>query len=85
MSSTRLVQLSSVGYFGRAMTEEATKPLDPEFLAMLVCPESRKPLVQRGDRLLCKESGKAYRIIDGIPNLIVEEAERITDAELATL
>lgn len=52
---------------------------------MLVCPESRKPLVQRGDRLLCKESRKAYRIIDGIPNLIVEEAERITDAELAEL
>ena len=67
------------------MSEDSAQPLDPEFLAMLVCPESRKPLVQRGDRLLCKESRKAYRIIDGIPNLIVEEAERITDAELAEL
>jgi hypothetical protein len=67
------------------MSEGETKPLDPDFLAMLVCPESRKPLIQRGDRLLCKESRKAYRIIDGIPNLIVEEAERITDAELAEL
>jgi hypothetical protein len=67
------------------MTEESAKPLDPDFLAMLVCPESHKPLIQRGDRLLCKESRKAYRIIDGIPNLIVEEAERITDAELAEL
>jgi uncharacterized protein YbaR (Trm112 family) len=67
------------------MTEDSTKPLDPDFLAMLVCPETHKPLVQRGDRLLCKESRKAYRIIDGIPNLIVVEAERITDAELAEL
>lgn len=67
------------------MNEGETKPLDPDFLAMLVCPESRKPLIQRGGRLLCKESRKAYRIIDGIPNLIIEEAERITDAELAQL
>jgi uncharacterized protein len=66
------------------MTESTTQ-LDAEFLAMLVCPESHKPLVLKGNRLLCKESRKAYRIEDGLPILIVEEAERITDAELATL
>ncbi|MCG3184001.1 MAG: hypothetical protein ICCCNLDF_02113 [Planctomycetes bacterium] len=59
--------------------------LDPEFLAMLVCPESHKPLVLKGNRLLCKESRKAYRIEDGIPILLIDEAERITDAELAEL
>lgn len=59
--------------------------LDPEFLAMLVCPQSRKPLILKGDRLLCKESRLAYRIEDGIPNLLVSDAERITDAELAEL
>ncbi len=52
---------------------------------MLVCPESRKPLILKGNRLLCKESRKAYRIEDGIPNLLIEEAERISDAELAEL
>ncbi len=72
------------------MTEPAPQPqqtnqLDPEFLAMLVCPESRKPLILKGNRLLCKESRKAYRIEDGIPNLLIEEAERISDAELAEL
>lgn len=72
------------------MTEEATSEKDPdrlspEFVAMLVCPESRKPLVQKGNRLLCKESRKAYRIEDGIPILLIDEAERITDAELAEL
>jgi uncharacterized protein YbaR (Trm112 family) len=74
-----------------AMSEEATSEakdenqLSPEFVAMLVCPESRKPLVQKGNRLLCKESRKAYRIEDGIPILLIDEAERITDAELADL
>jgi len=67
------------------MTEPETKPLDPDFLAMLVCPESREPLVQRGNRLLCKASRKAYRIEDGIPILLVEEAEALTEAELADL
>lgn len=71
------------------MTEDTTNQpateLNPEFLKLLVCPESRQPLVQRGNRLLCKASGKAYRIEDGIPILLVDEAERITDAELATL
>jgi uncharacterized protein YbaR (Trm112 family) len=66
------------------MTESTTQ-LDPDFLAKLVCPESHKPLVQKGNRVLCKESRKAYRIEDGFPILIVEEAERITDAELASL
>lgn len=60
-------------------------PLKPEFLAMLVCPQSHKPLVQKGNRLLCKESGLAYRVEDGIPILLIDEAERITEAELAEL
>ena len=64
------------------MTAETGKPsapnLDPEFVAMLRCPASGEPLVLEGDRLVCKESGKAYRIEDGIPILLVEEAESIT-------
>ncbi len=67
------------------VSSETKAGLSPEFLAMLVCPKSRKPLVQKGSRLLCKESGLAYRIEDGIPILLIEEAERITDAELAEL
>jgi uncharacterized protein YbaR (Trm112 family) len=66
-------------------TQPQAAGLDPEFLAMLVCPQSRKPLVLKGNRLLCKESGLAYRIEDGIPILLIEEAERISDAERAEL
>ena len=46
--------------------------------ALLRCPASGEPLVLEGDRLVCKASGKAYRIEDGIPILLVEEAESIT-------
>lgn len=71
------------------MTEDSEKTVEtalkPEFLAMLVCPKSHKPLVQKGNRLLCKDSGLAYRIEDGIPILLADEAERITDAELKEL
>lgn len=85
-----LVQPRPVAYYRATMTEAAPQPqpapkLDPEFLAMLVCPESRKPLILKGDKLYCKESRKAYRIDDGIPILLVEEAIRISDAELAEL
>ncbi|MHC4841425.1 MAG: Trm112 family protein [Planctomycetota bacterium] len=59
--------------------------LRPEFMAMLRCPESKAPLVLKGDRLLCKESRKAYRITNGIPNLIIEEAESLSDEEIASL
>jgi len=53
--------------------------IDPEFLAILRCPLSRAPLVLEGDRLLCYESRKAYRIEDGFPVLLIEEAEEIPE------
>ncbi|GIK51092.1 MAG: hypothetical protein HPKKFMNG_03024 [Planctomycetes bacterium] len=61
---------------------ETANTVDPELLALLVCPLSRRPLVQVGDRLLCYESRKAYRIEDGIPIMLVEEATDIPESEL---
>lgn len=60
----------------------ATGGLDPELLALLVCPLTHKPLVLRGDELLCYESRKAYRIEDGIPVMLIDEARPIADSEL---
>lgn len=62
-----------------------TPALDPELLAILVCPISHGPLVQRGDRLICVESRKAYRIEDGIPIMLVEEATDVPESELLDL
>lgn len=57
-------------------------PIDPEFLAILRCPLSHAPLVLEGDRLLCYESRKAYRIEDGFPVLLIEEAEEIPEERI---
>lgn len=57
--------------------------LDPELLEILVCPESRKPLVYFSDEqfLFCPDSRLKYRVEDGIPVMLVEEAERLSEEE----
>ncbi len=62
-----------------------SQTIDPELLSMLVCPLSRRPLTLVGNRLLCYESRKAYRIEDGIPIMLVEEATDIPESELPDL
>jgi len=47
---------------------------DP-FLSLLVCPMGRVPLRREGDLLICSQCGVRFAIKDGIPNMIVEEAE----------
>lgn len=51
--------------------------IEKSLLELLVCPQSKAPLEQVGDELVCKESGLAYPIVDGIPILLVEEARKI--------
>lgn len=64
--------------------------LDDELLRILVCPEDRGPLLPISDERLREEHGsrdflynprlrRAYRIEDGIPVLLVDEAVAITD------
>jgi len=53
--------------------------IDPELLAILVCPLTRGPL--RYDReageLVSEQAGLAYPVRDGVPVMLVEEARRI--------
>ncbi len=53
--------------------------LDKKLLEILVCPISKKPLSYNEDtnELICKESGLAYPIKDGIPVMLPEEARKI--------
>ncbi|NYT27238.1 Trm112 family protein [Candidatus Thiodubiliella endoseptemdiera] len=51
--------------------------IDKDLLKLLVCPQSKAPLKQVDDELICAESGLAYPIIDGIPVLLIEEARKI--------
>lgn len=47
-----------------------------DFLAMLVCPACKKPLVLKVDPeiLKCAECGRAYPVRDGVPVLLVDQA-----------
>jgi uncharacterized protein YbaR (Trm112 family) len=57
------------------------KRLDPAMLNMLVCPVSRGQLEydKNGQRLISKQAGLAFPIRDGVPILLVDEAEPIDD------
>jgi len=70
-------------------------PLAPELLAVLVCPQSHAPLLyfaggESGTDpdagfLLCPTSRLRYRIDDGVPVLLEDEAERLASDEVARL
>ncbi len=48
--------------------------LDQKLLSILVCPVDRGPLIDVGNRLYNPRLHKAYRIDEGIPVLLVDEA-----------
>ena len=56
-------------------------PLDPMLLSILVCPADRGPLLPVDDVLYNPRLRKAYRIEDGIPVLLVDEAADVGPAE----
>ncbi len=55
--------------------------LDDKLLGILVCPEDRGPLLLINDDELLYNPRlrRAYRIEDGIPVLLVDEAAAVTD------
>ena len=61
--------------------------IDPDLLAILVCPVSKAPLLESedGEELLCAASGLAYPVRDGIPVLLQEEARDLDQDELEAL
>lgn len=57
--------------------------LDPKLLSILVCPVSKAPLEYKEEQeeLICKASGLAYPVRDGIPVMLEEEARQLTADE----
>jgi uncharacterized protein YbaR (Trm112 family) len=49
--------------------------LDVELLKMLACPECKARVEVEGERLVCVRCGRGYRVEEGIPIMLVEEAE----------
>jgi uncharacterized protein YbaR (Trm112 family) len=52
---------------------EANSVIDPELLALLVCPVDHAELELKGAKLVCTVCGREYPIVDGIPNMVVDE------------
>lgn len=46
-----------------------------ECIALLVCPMGKKPLKRDGDILTCTNCGTKFAIQNGIPNMLIEEAQ----------
>jgi uncharacterized protein YbaR (Trm112 family) len=59
--------------------------IDETLLSILVCPADRGPLVLVDDVLYNPRMRRAYRIEDGIPVLLVDEATEVGDDEHAQL
>ena len=62
-----------------ASTHADQRVLDPVLLEILVCPQSLGTLDydRSNQELICKQSGLAYPIRDGVPILLVSEARRL--------
>ncbi|KAJ8303313.1 hypothetical protein KUTeg_019709 [Tegillarca granosa] len=56
-----------------------TYTFDEKVLEFLVCPLSKKPLRfdKENNELICDEIGVAYPIVNGIPNLVPQDARTI--------
>lgn len=61
--------------------------IDPKLLEILVCPQTKGPLVYDRERseLLSKKAALAYPIRDGVPIMLIDEARKLSDGELNAL
>jgi uncharacterized protein YbaR (Trm112 family) len=65
------------------VAEEESVALDPLLLDILACPEDRGPLLyfEDEDALYNPRLHRRYAIRDGIPIMLIDEAETVDDAE----
>ena len=61
--------------------------LSPDLVAVLVCPVSKQPLVYvpSEDALVCVSSRLRYRIDNGVPVMLAEEAQALSESEVSQL
>jgi len=63
------------GEFGAFESAGTPQELDEEFLSLLACPVCKTSVRRDKDRLVCDTCARRYPIRDGIPVMLVEEAE----------
>ena len=57
------------------VVEGSAEVIDKELLGILACPACKAPVIQRDDRILCTACGRRYPIREGIPVMLIDEAE----------
>ena len=57
--------------------------MDAKLLDILVCPLCKSPLIYKksAQELICKADRLAYKIDDGIPVMLVDEARKLSAEE----
>jgi uncharacterized protein len=55
--------------------------IDQKLLEILICPQSGAELQydEKNQELICQESKLAYKIVGGIPVMLIDEARRIDE------
>ena len=49
--------------------------IDKELLGVLACPACKADVVLVENKIVCKKCGKKYPVRDGIPIMLIDEAE----------
>jgi hypothetical protein len=57
--------------------------MDKELLNILACPKCKGDIQPKGKFLLCRKCSLAYPILEGIPDMLIEDAWDLQKAEKA--
>ena len=59
-------------------------PIDPELLRILACPVDHAPVTDAGTVLICTSCTRRYPVRDGIPVMLVDQAETAASCDSQT-
>jgi len=50
--------------------------VDKELLEIMACPDCKGAVMEQDNKIICQKCGKKYPVRDGIPVMLVEEADK---------
>lgn len=50
--------------------------IDKSLLEIIACPDCKGNVEEKANKIVCQKCGKKYPVKDGIPVMLVEEAEK---------
>ena len=57
------------------LSKEGYKMIKKELLEILCCPADKGEIVEQNGKIVCLKCGRRYPVRDGIPIMLIEEAE----------